>query len=176
MAKKQSETANRIARRFRGYSTNGPNLIQSRLSRLSDNARRILELAAVLGRQFTFEVIVQALPQSEGAILDALDELRTAVLIKVQDDEQYSFDHSLTMEVVYQGMTESRYRSLHRHVAQTLEKNLSRFPGAGSRRDRLSFCQGKPSHTRRRTRDQGRSIRFQSGGLDGGGHVLRAGA
>ena len=97
------------------------NLIESRLSGLSDNARRILELAAVLGREFPFEMIVQALPQSEGAILDALDELRTALLIKVQVDEQYTFDHSLTMEVIYQGMTDARVRSLHRRVAQTLE-------------------------------------------------------
>src|SRR5262249_41271790 len=86
------------------------NLIQSRLSRLSDDARRGLELAAVLGRKFTFDLIAQVLSLSENAILDAFDELQAAVLIKAGDDEQYSFDHSLTMEVVYQGMTEARYR------------------------------------------------------------------
>jgi len=97
-------------------------LIQSRLSRLSENAHRILELAAVLGRNFDVDVIIQTLPLSEIVILDSLDELRAAGLIKVEHNQLYTFDHSLTMEVVYHGMSEARHRSLHRYVAQTLTK------------------------------------------------------
>jgi predicted ATPase/DNA-binding SARP family transcriptional activator len=97
------------------------NLIRSRLIRLSPEARRALEVAAVAGREFDFELVQAVAGQAETAALDALDELRAAGLIRPHAGRQYVFDHSLTMEVAYRDMGEPRFRVLHRRLAETLE-------------------------------------------------------
>jgi DNA-binding SARP family transcriptional activator len=98
-------------------------LIQARLARLSDPARRILDAAVAMGRVFEFEIVARAAALSDNAALDALDELRAARLIEPQglDGLSYSFDHSLTMEVAYHEVGEPRHRLLHRRVAEALE-------------------------------------------------------
>ncbi|NTU79979.1 MAG: AAA family ATPase, partial [Chloroflexales bacterium] len=96
-------------------------LIESRLARLSDGARRILDAAVAAGREFEFEVAARAAALSEGAALDALDELRAARLVEPLPDGRYGFDHSLTMEVAYREVGEPRHRTLHRRVAEALE-------------------------------------------------------
>jgi DNA-binding SARP family transcriptional activator len=98
-------------------------LIQARLARLSDPARRILDTAVAAGRVFEFEVVRRAAALSETAALDALDELRAARLIEPQgsDGLHFAFDHSLTMEVAYREVGEPRHRLLHRRVAEALE-------------------------------------------------------
>ena len=106
------------------------NLILSRLIRLSEAAHRVLEIAAVIGREFDFELIFHTLSNSEvalseEAVLNALHELQAVVLIQPLRGDRFSFDHSLTMEVVLQDMGELRSRHLHRQVAQALEQKYS---------------------------------------------------
>lgn len=96
-------------------------LTQSRIARLSDAARRVLDTAMAAGREFDFDVIWRASALSEYAALEALDELRAAGLIISLDGPRYTFDHSLTMEVVYREVGEPRHRLLHRRVAEALE-------------------------------------------------------
>jgi DNA-binding SARP family transcriptional activator/predicted ATPase len=96
-------------------------LIQSRLAALSDAARRVLDAAVAIGREFEFEIVGRAAALSDAATLDALDELRQARIVTIQDDRRFAFDHSLTMEVAYQEVGELRHRLLHRRVAAALE-------------------------------------------------------
>ncbi|HEY3229956.1 MAG TPA: AAA family ATPase [Roseiflexaceae bacterium] len=104
-------------------------LIQSRLAQLSDEARRVLDVAAAIGREFELDVVARAASLSDSAVLDALDELRAAALVTpLSPDEgkggglRYSFDHTLTIEVAYREIGEARHRLLHRHVAEALEE------------------------------------------------------
>ncbi|MBI3244315.1 MAG: AAA family ATPase [Chloroflexi bacterium] len=105
-------------------------LIQSRLSRLSDPARRVLDAAVAAGRDFDFEVVYHAAGLSESAALDALDELLAATLVRPDRDDPsgrlYIFDHTLTMEVAYREVGEARHRLLHHRIAETLEGQHSR--------------------------------------------------
>ncbi|MBA3534365.1 MAG: AAA family ATPase [Ardenticatenales bacterium] len=97
-------------------------LIQGRLAGLSESARRVLDTAVAAGREFDFEVVARAAALSEGAALDALDELRRVALVHPIDGGlRYTFDHSLTMEVAYREVGEPRHRLLHRRVAEALE-------------------------------------------------------
>lgn len=96
-------------------------LIEARLSRLSDAARRVLDAGVAVGREFEFDLVARAAALSEGAALDALDELRAVRLIEPLPDGQYRFDHSLTIEVAYRETSEPRHRLLHRRVAEALE-------------------------------------------------------
>ncbi len=105
-------------------------LIESRLARLSEAARRVLDVAVAAGRLFEFDVVARAAGLSEAAALDALDELRAAHLVLPAPDEQFAFDHTLTMEVAYRQVGEPRHRLLHRRVAEALE-SLGRDRGDG---------------------------------------------
>ncbi len=97
------------------------NLIQARLNRLSDAARRILDAGVAAGREFEFEVVFQASGLSELAALDAVDELVMSGLVIPLDEACFKFDHLLTMEVAYQEVGELRHRLLHRRVAEAME-------------------------------------------------------
>jgi tetratricopeptide (TPR) repeat protein len=98
-------------------------LIQSRLAKLSESARRMLDVAVAMGRVFEFEVVARASALSDEAALDALDELRAARLIVPQgsDGTHFTFDHPLTMEVAYREVGDLRHRLLHRRVAEAME-------------------------------------------------------
>ncbi|HEY7600579.1 MAG TPA: AAA family ATPase, partial [Candidatus Limnocylindrales bacterium] len=96
-------------------------LIESRLARLSEGARRLLDVAVAVGREFEVEVVGHASALNEGAVLDALDELRASALIAPHDGLRYAFDHSLTMEVAYREVGEARHQLIHRQVAEALE-------------------------------------------------------
>jgi DNA-binding SARP family transcriptional activator len=97
-------------------------LIVGRLAWLSEAARRVLDAAVAIGREFSFEVAARAAALSELAALDALDELRALRLVMPLADGQYRFDHSLTMEVAYREVGEPRHRLLHRRVAEAMEQ------------------------------------------------------
>jgi predicted ATPase len=100
-------------------------LIESRLNRLSDPARRVLDAAVAAGREFDFEIVARAAALSESAALDALDELRASNLIHPAPDDStgrlFVFDHTLTMEVAYREVGQARHRLLHYRIAEALE-------------------------------------------------------
>ena len=98
------------------------NLIESRLLKLSEKARYLLHVAAIIGREFDFELAKQVASFSETDTLDAVEELQAAHLIKPLLDDKFIFDHSLTMQVALSDMNETRRRFLHRRVAETLEE------------------------------------------------------
>jgi DNA-binding SARP family transcriptional activator/tetratricopeptide (TPR) repeat protein len=97
-------------------------LIASRIDRLSEPARRALDIAAVIGREFSFDLIVAVSQSDEISALDACDELRAAALVQPTSDEYFRFDHSLTLDVVLREMGTTRNRALHRRVAEALER------------------------------------------------------
>jgi DNA-binding SARP family transcriptional activator len=96
-------------------------LIEARLARLSAGARRVLDVAVAIGREFELAVAARAAGLADEALLDVVDELRAAGLIHAIDQSRYAFDHSLTMEVAYREVGEARHRLLHRRVAEALE-------------------------------------------------------
>lgn len=104
-------------------------LILSRIARLSDGARRVLDAAVAAGRDFEAEVVWRAAGLSEVAGLDALDELRRSGLVysltrsaHSTTSEVFRFDHTLTMEAAYRDIGEARHRMMHRRVAEALEQ------------------------------------------------------
>jgi tetratricopeptide (TPR) repeat protein len=97
-------------------------LIASRIDRLSEPAQRALDIAAVIGREFSFDLIVQVSQSDEISALDACDELRAAALVQPTSDEYFRFDHNLTLDVALREMGTTRNRALHRRVAEALER------------------------------------------------------
>ncbi|WP_258361146.1 ATP-binding protein [Moorella sulfitireducens] len=95
--------------------------VKDRIESISKEARRVLEAAAVVGREFEFGILVRALPFTEDVILEGLDELSSTGLVRMLEGMRYSFDHSLTREIVYGELGQARRQWLHRRIAEAME-------------------------------------------------------
>lgn len=100
--------------------------IGHRLDRVSQESNELLRLGAILGKVFTFDELSAAAEQSEDALLDALDEATGAQLIAPTSGDSFTFTHDKIREVLYEELNPIRRRRLHRHVAESLEKNCDK--------------------------------------------------
>lgn len=95
-------------------------LILQRLAFLSQPARHLLDVAAVIGASFTVSSLSKVSQLPEDACVDALDELWRRRLIVNSSDDRYDFSHEIVRDVIYQRLSDVRRRHLHRRVAETL--------------------------------------------------------
>ncbi len=103
-------------------------VIGRRIDRLDDKTRRILSYASVIGNRFTFETLYRLSDLKEEELVDSIDALISANIIHedtASKDEVYRFDHSQIREVIYNNMSRSRRRLMHKKVGHILE-NLHR--------------------------------------------------
>lgn len=96
-------------------------VIKTRLDALSPAARELTNLAAIVGREFDFQLLSQAADQEEEAILQGLDELWQRRVIRDQGVEGYDFSHDKFREVICQDLSPHRQTHLHLRIAQALE-------------------------------------------------------
>ena len=96
-------------------------VVGRRLSRLSDVANEVLTIAAVMGRDFDIGVLA-VLEGNEDAPLDALDEAVRARLVEETGVDEYRFTHALVRTTLYEELSATRRRRLHRQVADAIEK------------------------------------------------------
>jgi DNA-binding SARP family transcriptional activator len=102
-------------------------VIDRRLTRLSDDARRLLGAAAVIGRFFPFD-LVEALAEGGAAdLLDTVEECERARLILAATGDargasRYLFTHELVRQTILAGLSTPRRCRLHRRVAETMER------------------------------------------------------
>ncbi|NTU63112.1 MAG: hypothetical protein HGB05_06850, partial [Chloroflexi bacterium] len=94
--------------------------IQYRLSQLSAQAQALIHIAAVIGREFTFEVLARASDASEDALVLGLDELWRKHIVREQGASAYDFSHDQIRVVAYAALSATRRRVLHRKVAEAL--------------------------------------------------------
>jgi predicted ATPase/class 3 adenylate cyclase len=99
----------------------------ARLDRLAPT-REVAQIAAALGRQFSYELIsaVAAMPQEQ--LDDALTQLTRAELLFRRGsppDAEYTFKHALVQDAAYSTLLYSRRHQLHGRIRMTLE---SQFP------------------------------------------------
>jgi hypothetical protein len=76
-------------------------VIQSRLAQLSPLARELVQLAAAIGRSFSYEVLVAASDQSEDDLVRLLDELWQRRVLVLQASHRYDFSHDRIREAAY---------------------------------------------------------------------------
>lgn len=95
-------------------------VIQSRLLRLSAPARGLIDVAAVIGRSFTLEVLALAGEQREDALTLGLDELWQNQIVYTQDADAYDFSHDKLREVALAAISPAWRRLLHQRVARAL--------------------------------------------------------
>lgn len=96
-------------------------LMQLRLSRLSPDARRLVDLAAVIGRQFSLDELsmVSALPTV--AFLNAIEQLQRQGIMRELPGEMLEFAHHKLGQYALARMSTAARRMLHLRVAEGLE-------------------------------------------------------
>jgi ABC-type oligopeptide transport system substrate-binding subunit/DNA-binding SARP family transcriptional activator len=98
--------------------------IQARVRRLNEESREALRLAAVLGREFDFDLLKTVWARDEGEVLEALDELFRHRLIEEGSGamaRDYAFSHHKIQEVIYADMARRHRQHIHARVGMAME-------------------------------------------------------
>jgi DNA-binding CsgD family transcriptional regulator len=106
-------------------------VVAERLGRLSDRCQRVLEVAAVLGREFELRALQPASGLDPGRLLKLLDEAEAARVVGPIPDGlgRWRFAHALVREVLYEGLPAARRIRLHGRVGEALEAVYAADPG-----------------------------------------------
>jgi ABC-type oligopeptide transport system substrate-binding subunit/class 3 adenylate cyclase len=103
-------------------------VLTARIDRLEHETKRVLQMAAVIGRVFLYRVLA-AIAEEERRLDDRLLTLQQEELIRERarlPELEYIFKHELTREAAYNGLLKRERRVFHRQVAEALERL---FPG-----------------------------------------------
>lgn len=99
-------------------------VIGQQLSKLSEAAHEVLTAAAVIGRQFTFDVLAEVVEQDEDTLLKALEEAMDVHLIHESPgsrEEVYLFENSSIRQTLLADLGQRRKARLHLKIARALE-------------------------------------------------------
>jgi class 3 adenylate cyclase/tetratricopeptide (TPR) repeat protein len=110
--------------------------LMARLDRLA-GAREIAQLGAVLGREFSWELIRAVAPMDEDALARGLAQLLEAELLQRRGPAhapQYVFKHVLIRDTAYQSLLRARRSFYHDRIARVMEE---RFPEIGETQPEL---------------------------------------
>jgi class 3 adenylate cyclase len=130
-----SELARAVAERgTTGLPPTVEGVIMQRVDRLEKQARRVLEAASVIGREFPHRVLRAVAGAEE--LESELARLRQLELIyekEIVPELQYIFKHYLTQEATYNSILIEKRKQLHREVAAAIEtiyrESLERYYG-----------------------------------------------
>jgi len=99
-------------------------IIAARMDRLSEDLKKTMQVASVIGRDFAFKML--------RTIMELGDELRTHLnnLVGLEivyektlyPELEYIFKHALTQEVAYESLLKQRRREIHGRIALTIEE------------------------------------------------------
>jgi class 3 adenylate cyclase/predicted ATPase len=104
--------------------------LMARLDRLS-TIKEVAQVAAVLGRTFSFELLAAVSALEEGSLRWELDRLVEAGLLQTtHDDGHYHFKHALIQDAAYESLLRSRRQQVHERAARALEAHFGEVVAA----------------------------------------------
>lgn len=95
-------------------------VISTRLHKLSEHAMRMLESAAICGREFDMQQCATLAELTPAQLPVIVDELQHLGFIRVIDAQRARFDHPLTVESIVAQLGAVRTSTLHRRFAEML--------------------------------------------------------
>ncbi|MEY2420668.1 MAG: hypothetical protein QOI95_735 [Acidimicrobiaceae bacterium] len=99
-------------------------VVADRAGRLSETARRVLSVAALIGQSFSIRVLelVPSVATDADGLLDALEEALDAGLIRETQDS-FEFAHAIVRQALVDEFGSTRRIRLHRDIGDALERH-----------------------------------------------------
>ena len=101
--------------------------LMARLDRLAV-VKEVAQLGAVLGREFSYELLRAVTPQDEVTLQQALAQLMEAEMLYqrgLPPHATYVFKHALIQDAAYQSLLKSTRQQHHQRIARVLEQRFS---------------------------------------------------
>ena len=107
-----------------------PTLQQSLTARLDrlGAAREVAQIAAVIGRGFSYPLVRAVAKMEDEALQTALERLAEADILLVQGlppESEYRFKHALIQDAAYENLLKSRRQALHRRTGEVLRDQFA---------------------------------------------------
>src|SRR5215472_2721826 len=106
--------------------------LMARLDQLAP-VKTIAQIAAVIGREFSFELLKAAAPFSEADVQAAIDRLLASGLVFRSghvNDQSFSFKHALLRDEAYASILHDQRRRLHGRIAEILCRDFPEIADA----------------------------------------------
>ena len=100
-------------------------VLAARIDRLDAGEKSAVQVAAVLGREFSLDLIEQVW-DGDTPLLPALNELKRREFLQEQrggTERTFVFKHALTRDVAYDGLLEERRQDLHARAGAVVERS-----------------------------------------------------
>jgi predicted ATPase len=100
-------------------------VLAARVDRLSANDRRVLQAAAVIGKEVPLGLLETIADVPEAVLGSALTSLQAGELLRqtrLLPETAYTFKHALTHEVAYGTLAPDRRRTFHTRLVEALEQ------------------------------------------------------
>jgi tetratricopeptide (TPR) repeat protein len=99
-------------------------ILAARIDRLSPGDKRLLQAAAVIGKDVPFALLLAIAELAEEHVRCGLAHLQAAEFLyetSLFPDLEYTFKHALTHEVTYRSLLQERRRDLHARIVDAIE-------------------------------------------------------
>jgi len=100
-------------------------ILAARIDRLPPVEKRLLQSAAVIGKDVPYALLLATADLQETALREDLAHLQSAEFLYetgLFPDLEYTFKHALTHEVAYSSVLHERRRELHRRIMEVVEE------------------------------------------------------
>jgi class 3 adenylate cyclase/tetratricopeptide (TPR) repeat protein len=99
-------------------------VIGTRVSRLGEEAAKVLSTASVIGRDFELDLLAETTKADEDELIDLLEEAQRAAVVQEFPGApgRYSFSHALIQHTLYEDMGATRRTRVHRAVGEAMER------------------------------------------------------
>jgi tetratricopeptide (TPR) repeat protein len=105
-------------------------ILAARIDRLPPEVKRLLQSAAVIGKDVPFALLAAIADEPEDALHRGLAHLQAAEFLyetSLFPDVEYTFKHALTHEVAYRSLLKERRRELHARTVDAIERLYASF-------------------------------------------------
>ncbi|MGY0197173.1 AAA family ATPase [Leptothrix sp. BB-4] len=117
-----------------GYEIDGPlpesmvpaslqDLLMARLDRIQPEARRVLQLGACIGREWTFELLLAVLPDEERLLTLGVEQLIGDGIVFATDGG-FTIKHALIQDAAYDSLLRRTRQTYHERIALALQAGV----------------------------------------------------
>lgn len=99
-------------------------VLAARMDRLGENLKRIVQVAAVTGREFAFRIL-ETISERKAELKSGLNDLQKLGYVyrkSLSPELEYTFRHALTREVAYNSLLVQRRKEIHGQVGKAIEQ------------------------------------------------------